>query len=79
MPATSATRTSLCRITTEMSACCPPMNATPGEVAAWFERCVQLLRPITRDRRHPEHDEACVLAAKYSADARAARTNGVGR
>ncbi|WP_146772093.1 hypothetical protein [Lentzea atacamensis] len=62
---------------------CPSMNAKPGEVAAWFERCVNLLRPITRDRSHPEHDEACVLAAQYSADAIAARKpaarNGAGR
>lgn len=50
---------------------------------AWFERGVELLRPITRDRSHPEHDDACVLAAKYSHDALAtresARSNGATR
>lgn len=83
MPSTTnplaATRLSLRDVVTAMSARCPSMNATPGEVAAWFEHGVALLRPITRDRSHSEHDEACVLAAKYSADARAARVNGATR
>jgi hypothetical protein len=70
--ALSETRTSLRAVVCAMSATCPSMNAKPGEVAAWFEHGVELLRPITRDRRHPEHDEACELAAKYSADARGA-------
>src|SRR5687767_12458101 len=74
--ALAVTRTSLRSVICAMSEGCPSMNAAPGEVAAWFERGVELLRPITRDRSHPEHDEACVLAAKYCADARAARAPG---
>lgn len=83
MPSTTnpsaATRLSLRDVVTAMSARCPSMSATPDEVAAWFAQGVALLRPITCDRAHPEHDDACVLAAKYSADARAARTNGATR
>lgn len=78
MPATNAlaaTRLSLRAVMAAMTKDCPSMNAKPGEVAAWFERAVNLLRPITRDRSHPEHDEACELAAKYSHDAIAARTS----
>ncbi|MFJ8963673.1 hypothetical protein ACIRG5_30215 [Lentzea sp. NPDC102401] len=75
----AATRLSLRDVVTTMSERCPSMTATADEVAAWFAYGVTLLRPITRDRAHPEHDEACELAAKYSADARAARTNGATR
>ncbi|MDX8146418.1 hypothetical protein SK854_30190 [Lentzea sp. BCCO 10_0061] len=83
MPSTvnplAVTTLSLRDVVTTMSERCPSMKATPDEVAAWFAHGVALLRPIVRDRTHPEHDEACELAAKYSADARAARTNGATR
>lgn len=83
MPSTTKTlapnRVSLRSVITAMSEHCPSMNATPDEVAAWFAHGVTMLALITRDRTHPEHDEACVLAAKYSADARAARTSGATR
>ncbi|GHH49255.1 hypothetical protein [Lentzea cavernae] len=83
MPSTTRTlaptRVSLRAVVTAMSQDCPSMTATPDEVAAWFAHGVTMLALITRDRSHPEHDDACVLAAKYSADARAARTNGAAR
>lgn len=82
MPATNAlsiTRLSLRDVLAAMTANCPSMNAKPGEVAAWFARGVSLLAPITRDLSHPDHDEAVVLAAKYSADSRGACVNGAVR
>ncbi|MGZ3147288.1 hypothetical protein ACVDFE_35910 [Lentzea chajnantorensis] len=71
MPST-ATRTTLRAVMAAMTEHCPSLTATHGEVSAWFAQCVHLLTPITSDPSHPEHDDACVLAAKYSADARGA-------
>jgi hypothetical protein len=75
MPST-ATRTTLRAVMAAMTAPCPSLTATHEEVSAWFAQCVRLLAPITSDQSHPEHDEACVLAAKYSADARGACQSG---
>lgn len=79
MSAPATTRPSLRAVLAAMTQNCPSLNATAGEVSAWFARCVSLLAPITRDRSHPDHDEACELAAKYSADSRGACVNGAVR
>ncbi|MET9231412.1 hypothetical protein [Lentzea sp. NPDC003310] len=81
-PLTTTTLTlyDVCR---SIATTCPPLGAPPEQIARWFEYCVRLLAPITRDRSHPEHHEAVEMAAKYSHDAlatrEAARVNGAAR
>ncbi|MET8756848.1 hypothetical protein [Lentzea sp. NPDC004782] len=44
----------------------PGMQAADAAVADWFAFGVKLLSLITVDPSHPEHTEACALAAEFS-------------
>jgi len=54
----------------------PGTQAPDAAVADWFAFGVKLLALITSNPSHPEHTEACALAAEFSHDAIALRPNG---
>ncbi|GAB2869646.1 hypothetical protein [Lentzea nigeriaca] len=66
----------LCDILLGWTVHAPGLQASKAAVADWFELCVKLLAPITTDPSHPEHTKACELAAEFSHDAIALRSNG---
>ncbi|WP_330272287.1 hypothetical protein OG205_35725 [Lentzea sp. NBC_00516] len=69
----SGSEPTICELLTTWQETAPPMTAPDIEAAAWFERSVHLLAPITGNPAHPQHAEACALAAENSHDALALR------
>ncbi|SDM63185.1 hypothetical protein SAMN04488074_12484 [Lentzea albidocapillata subsp. violacea] len=57
----------------------PDVSAADDVVAAWFELKTELLRPITEDPDHPEHDQARHFAAKAAQTAISLRSKEDGR
>jgi hypothetical protein len=64
----------ICELLASWQASAPPEHATNAVVADWFALSVKLLSPITCDPTHPQHAEACQLAAENSHDALALRS-----
>lgn len=68
MPSTT-TEPTICELLASWQASAPPDHATNTTVADWFALSVKLLIPITSNPAHPQHTEACELAAENSHDA----------
>lgn len=69
----AGTEPMICELLAAWQEAIPPMDAPADEVADWFERSVHLLEPITQSPAHPQHADACALAAENSHDALALR------
>ncbi len=72
MPSTT-TESTICELLACWQASAPPEHASNAVVADWFALSVKLLSPITSNPAHPQHAEACELAAENSHDALALR------
>lgn len=66
---TTATEPTICELLARWQLSAPPEHATNAAVADWFAQSVKLLTPITSNPAHPQHTEACELAAENSHDA----------